>query len=212
MIFGLFEEHGPITAFQLSSDRSFEAGEQQWALSIWNKQIIHSGWVVKIPNWSPVRTFCGGEEANRVWSKQFERSCEHSGPVRAFKLSGEGWQRPQRTLPSCPHNHNPLKCGDLVHTSPRSWVHKWRKGIWNINTIDPNQVGRLAGQTELLLLVLTKHPTKLCNPFSWVSETLITGVKMDESWRKPIPKLNIFRRAHLIFTPCLHLDWWSNRF
>ena len=119
MIFGLFEEHGPITAFQLSSDRSVEAGEQQWALSIWNKQINHSGWVVKIPNRSPVRTFWGGEEAKRVWSKQFERSCEHSGPVRAFKLSGEGWQRPQRTLPSCPHNA--LKCVDRVRTRP---VHK----------------------------------------------------------------------------------------
>ena len=98
-----------------SSDRSVEA---TWALSIWNKQINHSGWAVKILNRSPVRTFCGGEEAKRVWSKQLERSCEHSGPVRAFKLSGEGRQRPQRTLPSCPHNHNPLKCGDRVCSAP----------------------------------------------------------------------------------------------
>ena len=90
-------------------------------------------------------------------------------------------------------------------------AHGYIDDVKEFETWTPIQI-RLAGQKELHLLVLTKHSTDACNPFRWVSETLITGVKGDEYWWKPIPKLNIFRRAHLIFTPCLHLDWWSNRF
>ena len=51
------------------------------------------------------------KQLKRRGGKQFERSCEHSGPVRAFKLSGEG------RLEICQKNYTTKFSGErILHT------------------------------------------------------------------------------------------------